>query len=230
MGPEGMNPRVLRELAEVTAEPLSIIFVRPWRLGEVPEDWRIANVSLVFRKGKKEDVGNSRPVSLTSVPRKVMEQPIVDAISKQLEEKKAIGRSQHGSTKGKSCLTNPTAFSDVITGWVDWGGAGDAVCLDFSKAFDTISHNILVMKLRKCGIDEWTVRWIENWLTGRAHRVVISGAESGWRPVTSSVPRGLVLGLVLFNIFISDTGDGLSTLSQFADDTELWDVVDTPEG
>ena len=87
MGPDGMHPRVLRELAEVTAEPLSVIFDRPWRLGEVPEDWRIANVSPVFRKGKKEDVGNSRPVSLSSVPRKGMEQPVVDAISKQLGDK-----------------------------------------------------------------------------------------------------------------------------------------------
>ena len=84
-GQEESLHRLLRELAEVTAEPLSIIFVRPWILGEVPEDWRIANVSLVFKKGKKEDVGNSRPVSLTSVPRKVREQPIVGAISKQLE-------------------------------------------------------------------------------------------------------------------------------------------------
>ena len=99
MGPDGMHPRVLRELAEVTAEPLSIIFDRPWRTGEVPEDWRIANVTAVFRKGKKEDVGNSRPVSLTSVPRKVMEQPNVAAISKQLEEKKDVRRSQHGFTK-----------------------------------------------------------------------------------------------------------------------------------
>ena len=66
--------------------------------------------------------------------------------------------------------------------------------LDFSKVFDTISHNILVMKLRKCGIDEWTVRWIENWLTGRAQRVVISGTESTLRPVAISIPQVLLLG------------------------------------
>ena len=75
---------------------------------------------------------------------------VLDTLSKQLEEQKAIGRSQHGSTKGKSCLTNPTAFSDVITGWVGGGRAVDVVCLDFSKAFDTVFHTILVLKLRKC--------------------------------------------------------------------------------
>ena len=64
----------------------------------------------------------------------------------------------------------------------------DVACLDFSKAFDTVSHNVLLQKLRKCGLDEWSVRWIENWLNGRAQRVVISGAESDWRPVTSGSP------------------------------------------
>ncbi|PKU35402.1 rna-directed dna polymerase from mobile element jockey- hypothetical protein [Limosa lapponica baueri] len=151
MGPDGMHPS--------------------WRTGEVPEDWRKANVIPVFKKGKKEDAGNYRLVSLTSIPGKMMEQLVLGVISKHTEEKKAIRSSQHGFTKGKSCLTNLIAFCGGITGWIDEGRALDVVYLDFSKAFDTVSHSILIDKFRKCGLEEWTVTWIENWLKDRAQQV-----------------------------------------------------------
>jgi len=80
----------------------------------VPEDWRKANATPVFKKGKKEDPGNYRSVSLTSIPGKVTEQLTLDATSKQVEEEKVIS-SQHGFTKGKSCLTNLIAFYDGMT-------------------------------------------------------------------------------------------------------------------
>ncbi|KAJ7423568.1 hypothetical protein BTVI_09351 [Pitangus sulphuratus] len=125
MGLEGIHTRVMRELAEELAKLVCVLYQQSWLSGEVPDDWKLVNVTPIHKKGRKEDLGNSRPVSLTSVPGKVMEQIILSAITQHLQDEQGIRSSQGGFRKGRSCLTNLISFYDQVTHLVNEGKAVD---------------------------------------------------------------------------------------------------------
>ncbi|GAB0195083.1 mitochondrial enolase superfamily member 1 [Grus japonensis] len=180
MGPDGIHLAVLNELADVMAGPLSITYQRSWESGEVLADCKLANVIPLCKKDVREDPENYRPVSLTSLPGKIMEKIILGTIERHLKNNAIIRHSQQGITKGKSCLTNLISFYNKVTRLVDEGKAADVVFLDFSKIFDAVPHSILLDKLSICGMSRFTVCWVKKWLKSRAQRVVVNGATSGW--------------------------------------------------
>jgi hypothetical protein len=227
-GPDGIGPRVLQELADELAPALAAVFNKSMEENTVPQDWKEANVTPIFKKGSKSAPENYRPVSLTSVSCRLMESIIRDAMNKHLVDNMLIRKSQHGFLQDRSCTTNLLEFLEEATRVVDSGKGFDIVYLDFAKAFDKVPKERLLKKVRAHGIRGRVLAWINSWLSGRKQRVVLNGRFSSWEEVLSGVPQGSVLGPLLFVIFINDmdqAAQGVNIVRKFADDTKLGKTV-----
>ena len=229
-GPDGVHPKVLKELSAVLAKPLAIIFNKSFESGCLPDEWKIANVIPIFKKGNRHSPANYRPVSLTSIVCKVMESIIREHMLSHMLENKLMSDHQHGFLPRKSTVTQLLETLEIWTDALDRGESLDTIYLDFMKAFDTVPHQRLATKLQKYGIEGNTLRWIQSFLTGRKQQVIVNGCKSSFKEVLSGIPQGSVLGPILFVIFINDLPEIVSCgIKLFADDAKIYRTVNSME-
>ena len=139
-GPDKLSPRMMKLIHDELTYPVTLICQKSISESMVPKDWKLGNVSPLFKKGCRSEVSNYRPVSLTSQLCKLMEGIVRDQIVKHLETNNLMRGSQHGFRQGRSCLTNLLSFLEHITECVDHHSSFDVIFLDMAKAFDTVPH------------------------------------------------------------------------------------------
>ena len=189
-----------------------------------------ANIIPIHKKGDKSLPVNYRPISLTSASCKIMEHIIFHSILNHLNRYNIINPNQHGFRPGLSYQTQLVLLVDEILKAMDSHHQVDLLLLDFSKAFDTVAHNKLLLKLAHYGIQSNTHQWIATWLTMRTQNVIVEGERSQDKRVLSGVPQGTVLGPLMFLLYINDINTNIcSPICLFADDCILYRIIETPD-
>ena len=182
-----------------------------------------AHIIPIYKKaGARSDPVNYRPVSLTSVTCKLMESIIKDALTHYLDVNDIISPHQHGFMSGRSCLTNLLETLECWTKALDEGVGIDVLYLDYRKAFDSVPHKRLIERLKEYWITGKLLDWVQSFLNSRKMRVGVKGSFSEWFVVLSWVPRGSVLGPLLFLLFVNQLPLWIvNSMRVFADDTKL---------
>ena len=222
--PDGDIPaKIICDCRDSLSLPLWMLWKRSLDTGVIPTDLKLQYITPIFKKGNRTEAVNYRPVSLTSHIIKIFERVVSKHLVKYLEDNNILPDSQHGFRKGRSCLTQLIEHVDSVLKALNDGSEVDVIYLDYSKAFDKVDHETLLLKMRQYGIKGPIYNWIECFLKNRKQTVVVDGVKSTFEEVESGVPQGTVLGPVFFIVYVIDLVLRVksSKMLTFADDTKL---------
>ena len=184
------------------------------------------NVTAIFKKGEKKKQNNYRPVSLTSIPCKIMDSLIQDQIMKHMKSNNLFSSRQYGFLDGRSTVLQLLTVLDKWTKTIDEGGSIDCTYCDFKIAFDKVPHQQLLRKIEGYGMQGEILGWIKAFLSGRTQQVIVNGELSQYKEVTSGIPQGRVIHPLQFVIFINDLPTQVkSDIFLFADDTKIFKTI-----
>ena len=230
MGIDGIGPKILKHCAIAIFKQIHHLFCLSLSQQLIPDEWKCHLITPVHKSGDRSMVKNYRPISLLCVVSKVLERIVYDHTVGFI--KNQISSLQFGFLRKRSSIQQLLIFLNIIHSSINSNSQCDVIYLDFGKAFDTVAHNELLVKLWSFGITGNLWNWFKVYLTGRRQSVAITNCCSEFLPVVSGVPQGSILGPLLFLVFINDilecTSD--SSLLLFADDTKclkpIYDPVD----
>lgn len=221
-GCDGIAAVFIRDGANVLSCPVTYIVNLSLSKGIVPNDFKLARVVPLYKKGDKKFEGNYRPVSILPVFSKVFERIVYNQMYKYLMDHNLIFENQSGFRSRYSTDTALTSLADRIKQNTDNGLYTGMVLLDLQKAFDTVDHKILLSKLKAVGSEQGVVTWFDSYLSGRNQVVDVNGIMSSPHKVTCGVPQGSILGPLLFILYVNDMYSAVTCeLILYADDSAL---------
>ena len=197
--------------------------------GTVPEKMKIAKIIPIYKSGEKDLINNYRPISLLPALSKIMEKIVANRLVNYFNRYDLFYKHQYGFRKKHSTIHPIIHFLNHIANQKDISSKNitAAIFLDLSKAFDTISHKILLEKLEYYGIRGNANNWFRSYLQNRKQFLEIYDIKSEYADITCGVPQGSILGPILFLIYINDIGNSSKlNLLSFADDTTLYQSGD----
>ena len=220
---DNISSKVLKDALIHLLDQFKYILNMSFTTGKFPDSWKIAQITPLPKEGDPTCCNNYRPISLLPLPGKIAEKIVHSRISEYLESNKILNKKQGGFRKNNSTINSVAEFTHEIFEAINNNHISLATFIDFSKAFDTVNHKILLKKLEICGILNKNNKWVENYLCDRLQSTTVNGISSDKLKVTCGVPQGSILGPLLFLVYINDLSHMVTNTSMYlyADDTVL---------